>query len=268
MKKNNIKLGSDGFSLAVFETLVSDSNKFRQGIAMVELIFSIVIIGIALLSAPMLIHQSIQSSNVALQQEAIAAVATHTGIVLSKHWDEADANSTLAPILAIVGNSGDFNISSFGTDPINQNIRAGMQNTIGRASASDIGELVFASSGAFGTPSSDNDISPNTFDDVDDYHNSEIKLTALASSPTGDYIDNNFTIKTTITYARDTTTGSFDDTPVVNNIFNNTGGTQSHIKFVSVRLTTNSLDPELEKNISMSAFSCNIGTYIPDGVYR
>ncbi len=62
--------------------------KSKSGIAMVELIFALVIIGIVLLSAPMLIQQSIRSGNIALQQEAIAAAAAQTSIVLSMHWDE------------------------------------------------------------------------------------------------------------------------------------------------------------------------------------
>ena len=79
----------------------SIKKNYKRGIAMVELIFAIVIIGVVLLSAPMLIYQASQNNTVALQQEAIAAVAAHTRILLSKHWDEADANllGGIAPIL-------------------------------------------------------------------------------------------------------------------------------------------------------------------------
>jgi len=246
------------------------NKNFRRGIAMIELIFAMVIIGIALLSAPMLIQQSIQSSNVALQQESIAAISTHLGIVMSKHWDEADTNNTEAPILALTGNSGDFNISTYGADPLNTNIRVGMRNVIARNSADTNNNLVFISTGAFGTPSEDNDTGEDTFDDIDDYNNQITTLSSTVSSPTGDYIDNNISISTTVTYGNDSTVGAFDDTPIFNNIFNNQNiGTQSHIKFVSVRLTTSSPVAELEKNITMSAFSCNVGTYRPQGkVYQ
>ena len=82
---------------------VAIRENFKRGIAMIELIFALVIMGIALLSAPMLIQQSIKSSNVALQQESIAALASHTGILLSKYWDEADSNYTtgVAPIITL-----------------------------------------------------------------------------------------------------------------------------------------------------------------------
>ncbi len=59
--------------------------EFKSGIAMIELIFALVIMGIVLLPSPMLIQQSIKSSFVALQQESISEVATHTAILLSKH---------------------------------------------------------------------------------------------------------------------------------------------------------------------------------------
>jgi len=44
----------------------------RKAIAMIELIFAIVVMGIVMLSAPMLVNKATQSSYVALQQESIA----------------------------------------------------------------------------------------------------------------------------------------------------------------------------------------------------
>ena len=65
--------------------------KTKRAIAMIELIFALVIIGIVLMSAPMLIQQSIKSSNVALQQEAIVTASSQTAIVLSMNWDEKNS---------------------------------------------------------------------------------------------------------------------------------------------------------------------------------
>ena len=73
--------------------------KSKKAIAMIELIFALVIIGIVLMSAPMLIQQSIKSSNVALQQEAIVAAASQTAIVLSMHWDENNTEAGNSKVL-------------------------------------------------------------------------------------------------------------------------------------------------------------------------
>ena len=250
---------------------LSKKKSFKKAIAMIELIFALVIMGIVLLSAPSLIHQSTQSSNVALQQESISALATHTGIVMSKHWDEADTNCTEAPILAISSNSSELNISNRGPaprDPINENTRAGMRNVVGRNTALTTGEIVYATdSTTFGSVADGDDLT-KTFDDIDDYHNHTTKLTIGAISTTGDYIDKDITITTEVTYAKDLPLGGLNSSTItLDNFAKNKTSTQKHIKLVSVRLTSESNISELDKNISMSAFSCNIGTYQPKGAY-
>lgn len=93
---------------------VKDLNKFKNGIAMIELIFAIVIIGVTLMSAPMLINQSINSSNIAMQQEAITATASHNGMILTKYWDEAGTitQDGQSPILVTGSTGNETNASS------------------------------------------------------------------------------------------------------------------------------------------------------------
>jgi len=79
---------------------ISNPYQQRPAIAMVELIFSITIMGIVMLSAPLLIDRSSQSTYVALQQESIAAAATQINMIMATEWDSADTNSSLgAPVL-------------------------------------------------------------------------------------------------------------------------------------------------------------------------
>jgi len=66
----------------------------RHAIAMIELIFSIVVMGLVMLSAPMLINKATQSSYVALQQESVAALATQLNTIMTTQWDENDTNAT------------------------------------------------------------------------------------------------------------------------------------------------------------------------------
>ncbi len=235
------------------------NKRFKNGIAMIELIFALVIIGIVLLSAPMLIQQSINSGYVTLQQEAIAAASSHAGILVSKHWDEGDANNTtgVAPIITLNTQQSNSPFNFGGIIDVNTSSRTSAiaDNNI---SASPIG-------------TDGNETSPDLYDDIDDYNNKDLNLTIFNGETTtadiGEYVDQNITIKTIVTFANDRTktNSDFNNSIVaINNIYLNRdlGGVESNIKFIQINLTTkNSIIPELEKNITLNAFSCNLGTY-------
>jgi len=249
----------------------------KRGIAMIELIFSLVIMGIVLLSAPMLIQQSIKSGNVALQQEAIAAAASQTSVILSMHWDENNnSNSAVSPMLDVNRAPFDFN---------NAIPPAGLINVTGRGSTKDGVTQPAVVAVDFGTDET-NDTDTNEsdftkFDDIDDYDGSEFNLTVFhgetTSAHVGDYIDTTIVMNTTINYTEDrVNTG--DNTPLSgttlnlnNNINQNplVAGASSNIKFINVNLTSKrAIDEnitELAKNITFEAFSCNIGTTRPQG---
>ena len=236
---------------------------------MIELIFALVIIGIVLLSAPMLIQQSSQSNSVALQQEAIAAVASHTSILLTKHWDEIDANISSSSVSPILMTSVGDNIFSF----TNNRSRAGIDDNItGRLTLVQVGVdnniSILNASTVLGQEGND-------FDDIDDYHNTTLGLTLYdisqdTTASVGDYVDLNLTMTTLIQYIDDSP-ATFAQISSTTNIQNNyniainspIGGT-SNIKFVNVQLRT--VNPaltntnELNKSILLQAFSCNIGS--------
>lgn len=232
---------------------------FKRGIAMVELIFALVIMGIVLLSAPMLIQQSIQSSNVAYQQESIAAIASHTGVLLSKHWDEENTKNTagVSPVLqlsvAAGGSPYDFSGISFDS------------NVSGRTTS--IADVNLTASTNLGQDNGD----PDDFNDIDDYHNFPITLSVFNAEDSeagnlGDYVDRNITINTLISYANDRAISTFDSSTINagNTIFGTPdlgAGVQSHIKFLQATLTSNSGVEELNKTITLNAFSCNLGTF-------
>lgn len=70
----------------------------RSAVSMIELVVSIVIMGIAVMSLPLLLSQTAKNNAFALQQEAILATKARMGIILSYEWDK---------------NSYDENISSY-----------------------------------------------------------------------------------------------------------------------------------------------------------
>ena len=250
--------------------------KSKRAIAMIELIFALVIMGIVLMSAPMLIQQSIRSGNVAMQQEAIVAAASQASIILSMHWDENNnSNSAVAPMLDVNRVPFDFNDTA---------VPLGLKNVTGRSSINPAGNTLPATPASNFGRDETNDTDTNEsdftdFDDVDDYHDSEFNLTVFNSEFTtadiGDYVDTSIIMKTHINYTEDrvntgTTTPLSGTTLNLNNNINNTPlGSQSNIKFIRVNLTSKkAIDEnisELDKNITFEAFSCNIGTSLPQG---
>lgn len=241
--------------------------KQRRGIAMIELIFALVIMGIVLMSAPMLIQQSIRSGNVALQQEAIAAAASQTSIVLSMSWDENNSNiaAGVSPVLDTNRVPFDFNLTD---------IPLGLVGVSGRNIEDANTTLV--PSAVFGMDWTDNNDTNETdytkFDDVDDYDGSSFGLiifnNEVTSADIGDYIDVNITMSTDINYAEDIPiSGLISSINIGGGINRNSpaGNPITNIKFVSVNLTSNSGVEELDKNITLEAFSSNIGTSLPEG---
>jgi len=219
--------------------------KSKQGIAMIELIFALVIMGIVLMSAPMLIQQSIKSGNVALQQEAIAAAAAHTSMILSLHWDENNTHyqAGISPILATQNGIS----------------LQGLVGVIGRSSKDANNTDVNATPSTKLTSEGTEDIN-QSYDDVDDYNGKTVGLVVYtpaggtpqnAEAELGDYVDVDLNISTEVHYTDDNITLA------------NTVTQSTNIKFITVNLTSDSGIDELNKSITMKAFSCNIGTTAP-----
>jgi len=225
------------------------SNTQRKAIAMIELIFAIVIMGIVLLSVPNLVSVSTSSGFVSLQQEAIATASSQLNLIMTKNWDE---NNTFdnRPILA--------------TD----SLTAGLAPT---QRAGRVQRAIVTSSSIELNATKPNKLGPDindTFDDIDDADGTIMTLRDFNATniTSGDMIDTNITIGTTVVYVDDnTTTGTYNSTSITFNISSTpvTVGSR-HIKYISTRLTTDNPAVELDKNISLNAFSCNIGTYKPD----
>lgn len=230
----------------------------RPAIAMIELIFAIVIMGIVLMSAPMLISTATKSTFVGMQQESIATAASEMGMILTRHWDEGntDTNDT-APILTTAGDSG---LNANGTT----GRRAGTPTILSHRS------FFLAGGGTRAATSVANFKAEGDFDDIDDFHLTTSELSTyngdLANATIGDFIDKNITIGTTVSYIEDNTTNGatyFGSSSIItfNNPFNRISASTSNIKWINVNLTTNNTAAELDKNIILNAFSCNIGTY-------
>ena len=238
---------------------------FRAGIAMIELIFALVIMGIVMMSAPMLISQSQKSTQVVLQQEAIAAGASDLSMIMSRHWDEADTNTTLgAPVLVVSNGSPLLDNPRAGTPPkSNRNFQDNFGNVQNATLPTHFGPAI--------ATTLENDDSNNSYDDMDDFATTGAAgtLSIADAALRGDLVDTDahtgsggIQFDTQISYVVDANT-TFNNSSITFNPFDTSipsPGT-SNIKMIKITITSGSNIDELEKTIIFKAFSSNIGEY-------
>ena len=220
----------------------------RPAIAMIELIFAIVIIGLVLMSAPQLISTATKSGYVTIQQESIDEAAAQVSMIIGYHWDENDTDEMyLDPIVNVDSTTAGLEMNSTTFR------RPGTPIESYRSFIRSDGKYNLNATASLGIESGESEE-----DDMDDFHNSDTALT-LEGSKAGN-IDTNITIEIKVSYISDTATYNastitynFAPAPV-------TTGT-TNIKMVEANLTTTSNANELDKTIILRAFSCNIGGF-------
>ena len=234
------------------------SKSWRPAIAMIELIFAIVVMGIVMMSAPMLLNQARTSTYVGLQQESIAAIASQTGMIFTYHWDEEDTNiSKGSPILRVTNGDPELDevipVGTAGTG-----LRIGMPNSSSRNFRINIGGRLDATVG-LGTDANESSI--DDFDDIDDFNGEVVTLTAVGGSPnnTGDYVDRNILMTATVSYRNDIQ--NYTQQNITYTMPPATAAATTNIKYFTLNLITTTTATELDKNITLQAFSCNIGSY-------
>ncbi len=220
----------------------------RPAIAMIELIFAIVIMGIVMMSAPMLISTASQSTYVALQQEGINEAASRVNMIMGYAWDENNTDDMyIPPILNVSSGASDLDevrptARRIGTPMVSQRTFI--------LSDRDSSELNASTLGSDGGDT----------DDIDDFIG-DISLT-LIEAATVDYVERTtVNIKTAIAYNSDNPSGGTYTAQTITFVpFTASGGT-TNIKSIEVNLTSTTTLDELEKTIILRAFSCNIGGY-------
>lgn len=225
----------------------------RPAIAMIELIFAIVIMGIVMMSAPMLISTATQSTYVAMQQEGINQAATQMSIIMGYAWDENDTDDTYVPILHVTAGTNDLN------EVATKARRKGTPNESQRT-------FIFAdanTSNLFASTALSSDGAGEVPDDVDDFIG-DISLTHIGGTASVDYIEKTTVkINTAVRYISDTVTGGYAQSTIVFVPGRTSATGTSNIKEIVVTLTsTDTANADvLAKNIVLRAFSCNIGAY-------
>lgn len=198
----------------------------RKAVAMIELIFAIVVMGFAMLAIPNITAQSAKSSQSAINQEAVAAAAAQMQNILSSHWDAADTGANGSPILSLDG--------------------AAINDRTGRVSRMivDNNELTLSASAA--------NVAATGTDDMGDYNGLNTPIDLIETKSSQDYSDKKLNMLSTVVYSTANTAGTYNFDPSA------IDGGITNIKRVSVTLTSTETSQE-NKNITLHAFSCNIG---------
>lgn len=221
----------------------------RSAMSMLELVFAIVIMGIAVMSLPLILTQVQTNNAFALQQEAILAAKTKIGDILTHEWDDNsyDANASRSFVLTAANGNAALNCNAA------TNRHIGHVNADYRRKCSATG----ATATAIGTDGGD-------LDDIDDFSGQATTIaTTLETAGTLDYVFTALTLTPTITYASDAAT--YRNSTLTDFTFNpaNAPATPTNIKTIAVTVTGGN------QNITLRAFSCNIGesTLLPSRPY-
>jgi type II secretory pathway pseudopilin PulG len=228
---------------------------------MIELIFAIVVMGIALMSAPMLITTATKSAQTAFQQESVAMTASHANALMSYAWDEQNTQSQIA------GHDKEI----LHTDSTNTALNDRNVSKAGKGVERDYSLNIKASPPATFGPHKDKELNGDLEpvkdkDDIDDFdgtHNA-LLIVSGSSASTGGYMDTSNIISTSVKYGGDnanysacaTSTGCAFSKPFGKKT---PAGKTSNIKHVVVDLNSSNTDT----HIRMKFFMCNIGASTP-----
>ena len=235
--------------------------KIRPAIAMIELIFAIAIMGIVLMTAPMLIQTATSGAYVAIQQESISEAASRINMILGYSWDENNTDESYpSTILTVTSGAADLNYSTLTLQ------RKGTPAISYRSFSDENGTAHPATPTAnFGFGVDPGETIP---DDIDDFDNNITHLRDISAISGGhatvDYIEKetDIDITTTVSYSTDNVAGGYQKRSITYNPFTAVGIGTSNIKTIEVTLKSATSVSELQKTIVLRAFSCNIGSYV------
>jgi len=211
----------------------------RKASSMIELVIAIVVMGIAMMTLPIMLTRVQSNNEFAMQQEAILMARTQLGDILTYPWDEkSEDNSSNIGILDTNGYS-DFNRTN----------RVGLVKQDKRRK--------FFTTPTAATSSLGPETGESIPDDIDDFNTSNIiNLTGNTNANLGYKIsDSNMSVS--VKYIDDSTTYSNNGMATfdVNTSATPPVGT-TNIKMITVALQNTLL---VDGNITLHAFSANIG---------
>ena len=215
----------------------------RKAASMLELIIAIVVMGIAVMTLPILLLKTQSNNAYALQQEIILAARTKMGDTLTYRWDQNSLVNYKIFVLMTNGDS-DLNVSSDGIRRVGH-VRGNKR----RKFSSDLN-----SSTAVANLGPD-PLGSNNLDDIDDFNGKTAVLVIPAQTTTLDYHFKDFNLTTTVVYISDT--ASYNNQ---NLTFTFDGNESTHANHTtSIKRLTLSVKGSNNTPFIIRSYSCNIG---------
>ena len=222
----------------------------KKAFSLIEVIISIVIISISMMSVPMILKQTSKSNEFSIIQEAILASSTKINNILSYSWDKNSYDVTNGVLRTLDVSSGDDELKRvIGINDSNLRIGHVFQN--GR-------RRFFDYNSSHGITYPNNTINLTMKASINDFFN---EIVNIGGSGAYDYKDANLAMRSKIYYVSDQANYSLDNlnftfsTSTSNPITNNPITKSTNIKMIV--LTTTS--PLLGHSLTLRAFESNIG---------
>lgn len=219
----------------------------RKAVSLIELIIAIVVMGIAVMSLPLILTQTQSNNALALQQEAILSTKAKIGFISSYPWDQNSWDNTGSIFRVLDTSASPSADNAFATADIR---RIGHIQTDKRRRLWDVGN-------ANREPNNDVTAAPNE-DDIDDFNNHADNIT-IADPTQMDYVFA-LTMTPSIVYLKDSAIGGYNGATVqfdfdATNTETNTSK-PTNIKMITVR-TVSQVGNDV--NVSLRSFASNIG---------
>jgi prepilin-type N-terminal cleavage/methylation domain-containing protein len=227
----------------------------RSGFSLIELVLSIVIIAISLMSVPMLLSQSSKSNQYALIQESVMAARTKIGNILTFQWDnnstsyDLSHSSTIDGVLVMDVRNGDDEFNR--TSPTA--FRKGHVSYKNKGRRRMYRDVVYAS--AIGKEGAE-------FDDLDDFDGIETSVTltdGIGEVGDFDYLGiSKLKIKPNINFLNDDANYSNKHIAFSFDVANKVGKNSN--QSTNIKMIELSVESEFRSNpFILRAFSSNIG---------
>ena len=210
----------------------------RKAASMLELIIAIVVMGIAVMTLPVLLLKTQSNNEYALQQEVILAARTKMGDTLTYRWDENSLINDKIFVLMTDGDS-DLNISAPGS------IRR-----IGHVTGSK--RRKFSNDINSSTPVANLGPDGGDLDDIDDFNGKVNNLEIGSQVTTLDYHFTDFNLTTTVVYVSDDANYSAQN-------LNFTFDTNASTTTTSLKMLTLKVKGPNNTPFTIRSYSCNIG---------
>ncbi len=215
----------------------------RKAASMLELIIAIVVMGIAVMTLPILLLKTQSNNAYALQQEIILAARTKMGDTLTYRWDQNSLINDKIFVLMTNGDS-DLNVSSDGIRRIGH-VRGNKR----RKFSSDLN---------VSTPVANlgpDPLGSNNLDDIDDFDGKTDTLVIPAQTTNLDYHFKDFNLTTTVVYVSDA--ANYNNQILIFTLDGNESVHSSHT--TNIKRLTLSVKGKNNSPFVLRSYSCNIG---------